>query len=277
MSEQQQNQDMSKAVQSPDERLVAAAHAGDLPAVQQAITDRANINAKVVTDRFRGEEFQSTALHLAVLYAQEAVAAYLLEKGADANVLDSAGRAPLHLAIIARQTNFVRMLLNAGADVNLKDAKGYSPLHSISSVGDSTEIFDLLLERGADVNAADNGGVTPIFDAVYNAQSVLVKKLLEHGAMFNAFDNNGEQPIHFANRDNLKERGKAERTVECLALLLEAGASADAPDRHGKTLVEQWENDPRIADLVALFKAKAGVNASLAKIRREGPQVDGDD
>ncbi|MBK4735520.1 ankyrin repeat domain-containing protein [Noviherbaspirillum pedocola] len=277
MSEQQPDQDMSKAVQSPDERLVAAAHAGDLPAVQQAVTDGANIDAKVVTDRFRGEEFQSTALHLAVLYAHEAAAVYLLEKGADANAVDSAGRAPLHLATIARQTNFVRMLLNAGADVNLKDAKGYSPLHSISSVGNSTEIIDLLLERGADVNAADNGGVTPIFDAVYNAQPVLVKKLLEHGAMFNAFDNNGEQPIHFANRDKLKERGGMERTVECLALLLEAGASADAPDRHGKTLVEQCENDPRIAELVAVFKAKAGVDATLAKFRREGPQGDSDD
>jgi ankyrin repeat protein len=64
----------------------------------------------------------STPLHIAVEKGDEAMAAMLLDAGANASAVDAKGRAPLHVAFSAANVSdsLVRQLVARGADVNAR-------------------------------------------------------------------------------------------------------------------------------------------------------------
>lgn len=64
-----------------------------------------------------------TPLHAAAQHGQEAVAKYLIERGADVNSLGhwSCGTTPLHLAAAGGHLEMTRLLLAAGADPGIKN------------------------------------------------------------------------------------------------------------------------------------------------------------
>lgn len=72
---------------------------------------------------------------------------FLLESGADLNMVDDDGWTPLHYA--SRHGNFeiIELLLDLGADINIKNEKGYTALH-YAIINEDIEIVDLLLKRG---------------------------------------------------------------------------------------------------------------------------------
>lgn len=100
-----------------------------------------------------------TALHLAAFFAHPALAEWLLEQGADPNVVaaNPTRVTPLHSAAAARQHAIVRALLTHGAAPDARQQQGWTALMSAAQHGDE-ELAGMLLEHGADPRlAADDG------------------------------------------------------------------------------------------------------------------------
>jgi len=173
----------------------------------------------------RGVPYDQTPLHTAAFRGDvEGVKQQLLERGADPNAKDNAGKTPLYLAAFRGHVEIVKLLLERGADPNAKNNDGWTPLHKATNEG-HVEVVKLLLERGADPNAKDNAGWTPLHDAAHGGHVEVVKLLLERGADPNAKDNSGRTPLHDAAHGG---------HVEIVKLLLERGADPWIADNDGR-------------------------------------------
>lgn len=89
-----------------------------------------------------------TALMMACLRGQQALAAKLLQRGADIN---RDGWSPLHYAAAGEDERMVAWLLQRGAAVNATAPNGNTPLMMAAHTGASASV-EMLLAKGADVN-----------------------------------------------------------------------------------------------------------------------------
>ena len=106
-----------------------------------------------------------TPLQIAARRGKAAETQYLIDMGADINVLDKLGRSAVHIAIqegSKRSADTVRILIKAGANVNTFFGQiKWTPLHSAVMFNDLTMV-KLLVEGKAEVNAKDSNGRTPL-------------------------------------------------------------------------------------------------------------------
>ncbi len=93
----------------------------------------------------------SIALHTAVMNGNKDAITRLLDKGADFNAQDSAGK--------------IALLSKTEIRVNMRDHNNKTPLH-YAAENDDAEVIKALLVKGADVNALDNAGKTALHYAV---------------------------------------------------------------------------------------------------------------
>jgi ankyrin repeat protein len=91
-----------------------------------------------------------TPLQLACFFGHPAVAAFLLQNGADPGVVSKNVMRiqPIHAAVASRQAEIVQMLIEAGADVNAKQQDDFTPLMAALQNGDA-KIAALLRQAGA--------------------------------------------------------------------------------------------------------------------------------
>ena len=89
---------------------------------------------------------------------------FLIEKGADANVVNIEGKTPLHTLADGRSrvlgpeltSTIIDILIYEGlADINAQDTWGHTPLHIALRYGD-TKLATTLIARGADKYIRDN-------------------------------------------------------------------------------------------------------------------------
>ncbi|MCI0389091.1 MAG: protein kinase, partial [Acidobacteria bacterium] len=118
----------------------------------------------------------------------------LIEKGADPNTRDDAGRNALMVMSMDRQLDDdlgkaieERRIIEPGLRMRKND-------RVVEMTGEA------LLDAGCDINAADNKGRTPLIYAVAFEQSAVVKLLLKRGANINARDHNGESALDWSNK-----------------------------------------------------------------------------
>jgi len=129
-------------------------------------------------DAFSSEGF--TPLGLAAHFGHAETTRYLIEKGADVNVVSRHPLqvTPLHAALFGRQLETARLLIENEADVNIKRGgkgwprSGWTALHYSAAYG-LTELIDPLLARGADLHAIDDEGKTPLDVAENSAADIL--------------------------------------------------------------------------------------------------------
>lgn len=76
---------------------------------------------------------QCTALHMAARRGNVAVAAVLLDLGADIDANDRRGDTPLRRAVNCNQVGVARLLLDKGADVRSRGSKGLTPIDAARS------------------------------------------------------------------------------------------------------------------------------------------------
>ena len=89
-----------------------------------------------------------TALMMACLRAQQALAARLVQRGA---AINRDGWSPLHYAAAGEDERMVAWLLQRGAAVNATAPNGNTPLMMAAQTGASASV-EMLLAKGADVN-----------------------------------------------------------------------------------------------------------------------------
>ena len=85
---------------------------------------------------------------------------FLVQSGADPNVVDDKDETVLHRAADKGFFDIVRYLIQNGADVNLKDNSGLTPLHLAAGSGKLDIVKFMLEEGGARASARDNAGRT---------------------------------------------------------------------------------------------------------------------
>ena len=209
---------------------------GDLVVVKALLEkDPSLLNARGAYDR--------TPLLEAVLSRQPGICEFLLEKGADFNLVNKEGFAPLHFAAFLGETELVKMLVAKGAPLTANaNVIGATPLDLAVGAG-RREMVDLLIAKGAPLNLKDKKGNTPLLKAVLSGQSEIAGLLVHKGAVVDEKDQMGSTPLLLAAMTGQKE----------LALwLIENGADVNAANTIGGTPVGVAcrEGHPEVVDML---------------------------
>ncbi|MBR5213294.1 MAG: ankyrin repeat domain-containing protein [Akkermansia sp.] len=132
-------------------------------------------------------------------------------------------------------------LIEVGANVHIKDAEGNTALHKAASHRVVTSVR-LLLEAGANPNVLNADKISPLMIAVHHERSSTVRALIEKEARLDLM----------SDVDTATTLAVKENRVECLQILLAAGASVDSQDRQKKTLLQLAvsSNSPQIVQIL---------------------------
>jgi len=116
----------------------------------------------------------------AMLYKNEKVASFLIENGADVNVVDSMGATPLLYALLVQFKHGIELLVKHGADVNSKFDYGIT-IFQFAIECDDTEILELLIRHGAKIDEKDDHGQRAFDYAVSMRKIRAIKVLIDNG------------------------------------------------------------------------------------------------
>jgi ankyrin repeat protein len=186
--------------------LVAASH-DDVAQVRQLLKTGANPNVR--------NKLDTTPLLEAAFHSNPEIIKALLDAGADPNAAGGDGQTPLML--VARGTNVAvaKMLLDKGADPKARESQRQQTAlmwAAANSQGPQGAMVRLLVERGADLDAKTATDLmTPLVSAEPRAQPR---------------SPGGMTALMFASREGC---------LDCVAAMVEKGASIDLPDPEGVT------------------------------------------
>lgn len=262
--------------------LLAAAEKGDLKQVQKLVDAGAEVNVQTphrapfiggINRYFNGGQ---TPLLLATAEGHVAVAKYLLEKGAKANVTDQWGYTPLGHAARQGHQELVKVMLKQGVKLPPEKAEAPAmrilggapasvgtPLH-LAAEGGHDVVVAALIEAKHDVNAKDGMYRTPLhrlLDDVDHASLLRVRFYMD------GFD---AKPGKTA-KDSAK--WKEPSRVKVLEQLIEAKADVSAEDREKQTplgLARRFAKDTKLPEMLekvgARLSAADAVRLNDAKI-----------
>lgn len=183
---------------SPDSDLLAAAKAGNLRAVEAAITHRANPNQQ--------DEKGVSPLMWATYHGNLPIVDVLLKAGANVNLACANLNllpeepikyrdTPLGLAVSQGHLPVVQALLNKGANINVENNLRRPALLLAVQTG-NTAMVRTLLDAGANLNA--KGGLdenTPLIEAVKTGNQTIMGMLVKAGAEVDTTNKNGESAL----------------------------------------------------------------------------------
>lgn len=113
----------------------------------------------------------------------------------------STGEGALHILVRGRDLNWLAFLLGKGARADLQSEDGTTPLMLAAQLG-WVEGAEQLIARGADVNLGNNRGETPLIFAVQRRNLAMVRLLRSQGANPNQTDNvAGYSALDYARQD----------------------------------------------------------------------------
>jgi len=124
---------------------------------------------------------------------------------------------------------FVKECIAKGMDINSRaPISGATPLDA-AIYGGHRPIFDYLIHQGADVNGIGYENGTILMAAANQGNVEMLRQLLEKNANPNLpSPTTGETPLHAATA-----KGFAKGTLECVELLLKAGANPNIKAKSG--------------------------------------------
>jgi ankyrin repeat protein len=101
---------------------------------------------------------------------------YLIENGANINILDNEEQTPLFHACQFDKREIAELLIKNGALIDTQDSDGESPL-LIACRNGSIEIAKLLIDQGANLSIQDDDGESPLFLAYQSGKKELIDLL----------------------------------------------------------------------------------------------------
>jgi len=141
-------------------------------------------NVNIVT--YEGD----TPLHTAVSIGNIEAVKYLLKNGAKIDAvtknIDRAGTTPFLLAVKTNNVEVFKLMVGKKADDNFKNGKNHEALfYAIKNK--SIDIVKYLIEYGVDVNTTNKKGDTPVIEAIRSQNVAILKFLVEKGGDINTF------------------------------------------------------------------------------------------
>lgn len=119
----------------------------------------------------------------------------LVERGADVNLVDRAGRTAFSFACMCRNEQVVAYLARCDAlDVHDADLGDQSPVYLTTSRGCGAAL-EILLQRGAATDYIDTQGRSVVQVAVLKGRSEMVRVLLATGVTVETSDHEGRTPL----------------------------------------------------------------------------------
>ena len=183
----------------------------------------------------------------------------------DISSLQLQGHSPLQAAAANDCEAVAAVLLDNGADVNQADNSGLSPLHHAALYGHEA-VAVVLIKNRADVNLTTNLGSTPLHYAANNDYEAVVALLLSNGANANHINNKGKMPIDVANMQTIKDtliaHTKQQQEVEKEEEQQEppGQAPSNSPAVPMKMDESQWFQAAKIGDLALI---QQGINDKI--------------
>lgn len=125
----------------------------------------------------------------------DALAERLLAKGAKVNHINQQGNTPLHTV---HSLDLAKRFVAAGAALNKQNNSGQTPLIRAATRKETSELALFFIEQGADVNLKDQWGETALGKTAYTNEQALAKQLLVKGAQPHSVNTLGDYPVHVA-------------------------------------------------------------------------------
>ena len=144
-------------------------------------------------------------------------AAFLLERGADPNLVPETGWSPLQSAVDTNALETVRALVDHGADVMYKDDDGWTALHMAVMNGNNRALEMLLNQPGVDINVATNEGRTLVHQAAKSGRTETLKLLVERGARVDVTNAAGATPLDLAIKEGRSKAAEYLKSLETAA------------------------------------------------------------
>ncbi|KAI7634377.1 ankyrin repeat protein nuc-2, partial [Hortaea werneckii] len=159
-----------------------------------------------------------TPLIHAIVHAQTASVAAMLQLGAVVNPTEDNVHIPLNLACQYGTVEIVEQILRYHPKM-LPDAEGLYPQHLVSRFGGDKRILVMLKAYGVDMDQPDKlYSWTPIFHAASEGHLHCLQQLLEFGVKANAADEKDLSAVYYA---------AWEGHLDCMQLLAQAGAVSE--------------------------------------------------
>lgn len=158
---------------APDWKAAQAAiEKGDIESVRAYLDAGGEVNQQ-------GGSGNMTLLMWAGFAQADDIAALLIERGADVNIIDDNCRGnALIWAVEAGSTNIVRLILDRKPDLDYGDSDGETAL-MYAGKGGHRQIAKLLLEKGANPDVTDTSGRTAL-QHVWDAENRSESQQLSH-------------------------------------------------------------------------------------------------
>ncbi|MBN1799043.1 MAG: ankyrin repeat domain-containing protein [Spirochaetales bacterium] len=193
--------------------VILAASAGNREIVQQLIDAGADINSQEESEGF-------TACSMAVFLEDIGMLQFLLELGANPNIMNKQHKTPLFIAAESGQTEIVKILIQAGADPHFINTRAYNQASNtnilIAAVmSDNPETVQLIIDQGVDLNHPDSYGDPALNWAAFFGKSKVIDLLIKAGSDLNVVGYNSATAL-----DHARNRGNS----ECEEILKKAGA-----------------------------------------------------
>lgn len=139
-----------------------------------------------------------TAFMFAVLGNKRETAQWLVEQGADIHVVGSNGWTALTIAAAKGKVEILRWLIDLGADAQVRDVYRFTPMVRAVDNGYVNAAALLLNLPDTDVNARDEYDNTALHHAVSARNIDMIKMLIRHNADVNLANRDGVSPLELS-------------------------------------------------------------------------------